>query len=79
MQGVVVNDLGEKTVVVKVERRFTDPVMKKTVRRMTTYRAHDAANAARIGQTVRIEKTTSDSRTWELVDDGDEAVPGVRI
>ena len=33
LQGTVVSDKGDKTVVVNVERRFTDPVMKKTVRK----------------------------------------------
>ena len=44
LQGVVVSDKQDKTVVVKVERRFTHPVMKKTVRRTKNYHAHDEAN-----------------------------------
>ncbi len=41
LQGVVVSDKNAKTVVVKVERRFTHPVMGKTVRRSKKYHAHD--------------------------------------
>ena len=41
LQGVVVSDKQEKTVVVKVERRFTHPLLKKTVRRTKNYHAHD--------------------------------------
>ena len=49
LQGVVISDKQDKTVVVKVERRFTHPVMKKTVRRSKNYHAHDEANAAKTG------------------------------
>ena len=52
LQGVVVTDKQDKTVVVKVERRFTHPVMKKTVRRSKNYHAHDEANAAKTGDKV---------------------------
>ena len=47
LQGTVVCDKNEKTVVVRVERRFTHPVMKKTVRRSKKYHAHDEANRPR--------------------------------
>ena len=40
LQGVVVSDKQEKTLVVKVERRFTHPLLKKTVRRSKNYHAH---------------------------------------
>ena len=71
LQGVVVSDKGEKTIVVKVERRFTHPVMKKTVRRSKNYHAHDEANAAQVGQTVFIEECRpySKTKTWKLVED----------
>jgi len=45
MQGVVVSDKGDKSIVVKVERTFLHPVLKKTVRRSKRYHAHDDANA----------------------------------
>jgi small subunit ribosomal protein S17 len=41
LQGVVVSDKQDKTVIVRVERRFTHPVMKKTVRRSNKFHAHD--------------------------------------
>ena len=44
LQGTVVSDKQDKTVVVRVERRFTHPVMKKTVRRSKKYHAHDEKN-----------------------------------
>ena len=49
LQGVVVSDKNDKTVVVKVERRFTHPVMKKTVRMTKKYHAHDEANVCKEG------------------------------
>ncbi len=70
LQGVVVSDKQDKTVVVKVERRFTHPVMKKTVRRSKNYHAHDENNAAKVGQTVFIEESRAFSKlkTWKLVE-----------
>ena len=56
LQGVVVSDKQDKTVVVKVERRFTHPVLKKTVRRSKKYHAHDEANVAKVGDMVSIEE-----------------------
>ena len=57
LQGVVVSDKQEKTVVVKVERRFTHPLLKKTVRRTKHYHAHDEAGAYKVGDSVSIEET----------------------
>ena len=57
LQGVVVSDKTDKTIVVKVERRFTHPVMKKTVRRSKKYHAHDEANVAKVGDVVWIEES----------------------
>lgn len=69
LQGTVVSDVNEKTVVVLVERRFTHPVMKKTVRRTKKYHAHDEANAAKVGDAVRIEECApiSKNKRWTLV------------
>ena len=53
LQGTVVSDKNDKTVTVLVERRFTHPAMKKTVRRTKKYHAHDEANTAKIGDVVR--------------------------
>ena len=54
LEGVVVSDKGDKTVVVKVERTFQHPVMKKPVRRSKKYHAHDEANVYRAGEVARI-------------------------
>ncbi len=69
LQGTVVSDANEKTIVVRVERRFTHPVMKKTVRRSKKYHAHDEANVAKIGDTVWIEECApiSKNKRWTLV------------
>jgi small subunit ribosomal protein S17 len=70
LQGVVVSDKQDKTVVVRVERRFTHPVLKKTVRRTKNYHAHDESNAAKVGDTVFIEESRplSKLKTWVLVE-----------
>jgi len=70
LQGIVVSDKQDKTVVVKVERRFTHPVMKKTVRRSKNYHAHDETNSAKVGDAVLIQESRpySKLKTWELVD-----------
>lgn len=69
LQGVVVSDKQEKTVVVKVERRFTHPLLKKTVRRTKNYHAHDEAGSFKVGDTVAIEETRPISRLkrWIVV------------
>ena len=56
LQGVVVSDKQDKTVVVRVERRFTHPQMKKTVRRSKKYHAHDEKNEFKVGDMVWIEE-----------------------
>ena len=70
LQGVVVSDKNDKTIVVLVERRFTHPVMKKTVRRSKKYHAHDEANLAKAGDVVRIEecRPLSRQKSWMLID-----------
>jgi small subunit ribosomal protein S17 len=69
LQGTVVSDKGEKTVIVSVERRFTDPVMKKTVRKSKRYHAHDASNEVKIGDTVEIRecRPISKLKSWEVI------------
>jgi small subunit ribosomal protein S17 len=56
LQGVVVSDKQDKTVVVRVERRFAHPVMKKVVRRSKKYHAHDETNEFKTGDIVWIEE-----------------------
>ena len=71
LQGIVVSDKADKTVVVDVERRFTHPVLKKTVRRTKKYQAHDAENRFKIGDRVTIEESKPISKTkrWVVVDE----------
>lgn len=69
LQGVVVSDKTDKTVVVKVERSFLHPLLKKTIRRSKKYHAHDETNSVKIGETVRIIECPPKSKlkTWEVV------------
>ncbi|MDH7794434.1 MULTISPECIES: 30S ribosomal protein S17 [unclassified Beijerinckia] len=70
LQGVVVSDKQAKTVVVKVERRFTHPLLKKTVRRTKHYHAHDENKAYKVGDTVSIveSKPISKLKRWAVVE-----------
>jgi small subunit ribosomal protein S17 len=69
LQGNVVSAKNDKTVTVLVERRFTHPVMRKTVRSTKKYRAHDEANACKEGDMVRIVECAPKSRSkrWEVL------------
>jgi small subunit ribosomal protein S17 len=69
LQGTVVSDTNNKTVVVRVDRAFTHPVLKKTVRRSKKYHAHDEANTAKVGDSVWIEECPpiSKNKRWTLV------------
>lgn len=75
LQGTVTSDKNDQTVTVLVERRFTHPVLKKTVRRTKKYHAHDAANAAKVGDIVRIRECApvSKSKRWEVMAEAAEA------
>lgn len=69
LQGVVTSAANEQTVTVIVERRFTHPVLKKTIRKSKKYRAHDEANSFKVGDEVRIQECAPKSKTkrWEVV------------
>ena len=71
----MVSDKQDKTVVVKVERRFTHPLLKKTVRRSKNYHAHDEAKAFKVGDVVSIEESRPISRLkrWVVLDAGTTA------
>ena len=66
LQGVVVSDKNAKTIVVEVERRYTHPLLKKTVRRSKKYHAHDENNVFKVGDLVSIEesKPISKNKRW---------------
>jgi len=70
LQGTVVSDKGDKTVVVLVERQVPHPLYGKIIRRSKKYHAHDEANAAKAGDIVRIEECAPVSRlkTWRLLE-----------
>jgi small subunit ribosomal protein S17 len=69
LQGTVVSNKGEKTVVVKVERAYLHPLFKKTIRRSKKYHAHDEKNAHKVGDAVRIQECPPKSKLkrWEVV------------
>jgi small subunit ribosomal protein S17 len=69
LQGVVISDKADKTVVVRVERRVSHPLYRKIVRKSKRYHAHDPENSAKIGDKVRIRecRPISKSKSWELV------------
>jgi small subunit ribosomal protein S17 len=69
LSGEVVSDKGAKTVVVRVERTFLHPLLKKTVRRSKKYHAHDEANAFKVGDKVSIQECPPKSKLkrWEVV------------
>ena len=73
LSGTVVSDKNDQTITVLVERRYTHPVMKKTVRSTKKYRAHDAGNACHTGDKVRIRECAPRSKTkrWEVVTQAD--------
>lgn len=75
LTGTVTSDRNAQTVTVLVERRFTHPVMKKTVRRSKKYRAHDADDRFKIGDIVRIRECAPVSKTkrWEVMAEGADA------
>jgi small subunit ribosomal protein S17 len=68
--GRVVSDKMDKTVVVSVERLRRHPIYKRVVRLSSKFKAHDAENAARVGDTVRIEESRPLSRDkrWTMVE-----------
>ncbi len=69
LEGVVVSDKGEKTVVVKVERTILHPVLRKTVRQSKKYHAHDEANLYKTGEVARIVECAPKSKLkrWEVL------------
>ena len=69
LTGTVTSNQNEQTVTVSVERRFTHPVLKKTIRKSKKYRAHDAKNEFKVGDIVRIQecKPISKTKRWEVL------------
>ncbi len=69
LQGTVVSDAADKTVVVNVQRRVSHPVYKKFITRSKRYMAHDEGNSAKKGDVVEIRECRpySKRKTWEVV------------
>ncbi len=70
LQGVVVSDKNAKTVVVEVERRYTHPLLRKTVRRTKKYHAHDENRVFKVGDQVSIIESApiSKLKRWVVVE-----------
>ena len=68
-KGTVVSKSGDKSIVVRVERRLRHPVYGKVVKASVKFHAHDEQNAAKVGDTVVIMETRPLSKTkrWRLV------------
>jgi small subunit ribosomal protein S17 len=69
LEGLVVSDKGNKTIIVKVERTILHPLLKKPVRVSKRYHAHDEANAYKTGDQARIIECAPKSKlkTWEVL------------
>ena len=80
LQGTVVSDACDKTVIVRVERRVMHPVYKKYVSRSKKYAAHDENNRYRSGDAVRIEESRplSKRKHWIVIGGPAEAALGRR-
>ncbi len=74
LQGVVVSDKQDKTVVVSVERQVMHPVYKKFIKKSKKYAAHDENNQFKVGDIVRIEESVPYSKTkaWTVIVDNAE-------
>ncbi len=72
LQGEVVSDKGDQTIVVRIDRVFTHPLFKKTVRRSKRYHAHDHANKFKVGDLVIIQECAPKSKLkrWEVIGAG---------
>ena len=70
LTGTVVSDKGDKTVVVRVERRVKHPLYGKIIKLSKKYHAHDEANVFKSGEQVRIEECApiSKKKTWSVLD-----------
>jgi small subunit ribosomal protein S17 len=78
LQGTVVSDKTDKTVVVLVERQVPHPLYGKIIRRSKKYHAHDEANVVKTGDIVRIEECAplSKLKSWRVIETVGAAAPG---
>ena len=70
LEGLVVSDKMDKTVVVSVEDRVKHPKYHKVIRRTKNYKAHDKANECGVGDRVRLMETRplSATKRWRVVE-----------
>jgi small subunit ribosomal protein S17 len=75
LTGTIVSDKGDKTVVVRVERRVKHPLYGKIIKLSKKYHAHDEGNAFKLGEQVRIEESApiSKLKNWKVLDRVGEA------
>ena len=75
LSGTVVSDKGDKTVVVRVERRVKHPLYGKIIKLSKKYHAHDEGNAFKLGEQIRIEECApvSKLKSWTVLDRVGEA------
>lgn len=68
LQGVVVSDVSDKTVIVKVQRQVMHPVYKKFMKRSSKFAAHDVENKFKIGDQIKIRecRPISKRKRWEV-------------
>ena len=71
LQGVVVSDKQDKTVVVSVERQVMHPVYKKIVKKSKKFAAHDENNQCKVGDRVSIQecRPISKNKSWTVISD----------
>ncbi len=76
LQGIVVSDKSDKTIVVRVETLVKHPLLKKYIRRRKKFTAHDPMNECGIGDKVKIVecRPLSKNKRWHLVSIIDKAV-----
>ena len=69
LNGKVIKDKNNKTVVVMVKRKYTHPYFNKVITSSKKYHAHDEKNKFKIGDDVRIieSKPFSKKKKWEVI------------
>jgi len=79
LQGIVVSDAQNKTVVVRVERRVMHPIYKKFITRSKKYAAHDEDNKFHTGDAVQIEESRpiSKRKSWIVLGEATGVAPGL--
>ena len=79
LQGIVVSDVQDKTIVVRVERRVMHPIYKKFITRSKKYAAHDEENKFHTGDAVQIEecRPLSKRKSWMVLGEATGVAPGL--